>query len=337
MPDPRFYRLAAPVSLEELARLGGASAPAGPDTGLRLRAPAPLDRAGPDNFSFCERPAGRAIATGAGACFVRPDDAQWLPQGVAALLCPAPRAAFSRAADRLVALREFDPDGPPVSADAMVEPGAILEPGCRIGAGAEIGAGTRIGAGAAIGPGVAIGRDCRIGSNVVVRCALIGDRVRIGSGSVVGEAGFGVAAGPDGLIDVPQLGRVVIQDDVTLGALCAVDRAAFGETLIGLACKIDNLTQIAHNARLGRGVVVAAFGGISGSVEIGDFVQLGGRAGIADHLRVGAGARIAAGSGVLDNVPDGEVWAGYPAQPRREWVREAVALRRLARENAKRG
>ncbi len=203
-----------------------------------------------------------------------------------------------------------------------------------VGAGARIGAGTSIGPNSVIGPGVAIGRNCRLGANVAISHALIGDRVQILSGAVIGEAGFGVGASKSGVIDMPQLGRAIIQDGVTVGACSCIDRGAWEDTVVGENTKIDNLVQIAHNVRLGRNCVLAAHTGISGSVTVGDGAQFGGRAGIADHLDIGAGARIAAAAGVMKDVPAGETWAGAPARQLRRFMRETAWLARKAHSRA---
>jgi UDP-3-O-[3-hydroxymyristoyl] glucosamine N-acyltransferase len=154
--------------------------------------------------------------------------------------------------------------------------------------------------------------------------------VKILAGARIGEPGFGATAGPKGLIDIPQLGRVIIQDGVSIGANTTVDRGAFEDTVIGENSKIDNLVQIAHNVRVGRNCVMAAHTGISGSVTIGDGAQFGGRAGVADHVTIGAGARVGAAAGVMKDIPAGETWGGMPARPIRHWLKETAWLARMA-------
>ncbi len=197
-----------------------------------------------------------------------------------------------------------------------------------IGAGAEIGRGTVISANAVIGPGVTVGRDCHIGPGSSVRFALLGDRVTLLAGARIGEAGFGATAGDTGVIDIPQLGRVILQDGVTVGANSCIDRGAWDDTSVGENTKIDNLVQVGHNCRIGRNCVLAGRTGISGTVTIGDGAQLGGGVGVADHVNIGAGARLAGGTGVMRDIPAGETWAGFPARPIRRWMREIAWLTR---------
>ena len=330
MPDPRFFEGLGPVTLSELAALTGAQLV---DESLAARAVhsvATLDHAGPASITFVSdrKYMAQARETLAAACFVRTGEADALPATCAALITDQPQAAYAVAAGRLHRPRRAS--GPAVSADAQLEPDVLLGPGVVIGPGAQIGRGTRIGANTVIGPGVAIGRDCEISSNVTLGFALIGDRVRILAGTVIGEPGFGATAGPRGLIDIPQLGRVILQDGVSIGANSCIDRGAFDDTSIGENTKIDNQVQIAHNVRVGRNCVMAAHTGISGSVIIGDGAQFGGRAGVADHVTIGDRARVGAAAGVMKDIPVGETWGGMPARPIRRWMRETAWLARMA-------
>jgi UDP-3-O-[3-hydroxymyristoyl] glucosamine N-acyltransferase len=330
MPDPRFFEDLGPVPLGELAELAGAelSEPSAADA--PIRAVAIFSRAGSDTVTFLTdgRRAKNQAQTTASACFVSAADASALPPGCVALLTSAPHAGYALAAKRLHRPRWFGEAA--IAADARVEPTARIGHGVVLGPGVQIGAGTEIGPNTVIGVGVAIGRDCRIAANVTIGFALIGDRVTILAGAVIGEPGFGATAGPSGLIDIPQLGRAILQDGVTVGANSCIDRGAFDDTVIGENTKIDNLVQIAHNVRLGRNCAMAAQSGISGSVTVGDGVQFGGGAGIADHVVIGDGARIAAAAGLMNNVPAGETWGGVPARPIRQWMRETAWLAKHA-------
>jgi UDP-3-O-[3-hydroxymyristoyl] glucosamine N-acyltransferase len=347
VPDHRFYETLAPASVSELAALTGAvlagAAPAGTapqadaSPELRIEGVAPLARAGATQAAFLSdrKHLDALAATRAGAVFVAPALAGAAPAGVAVLLTPEPQAAYAKAAQRFYRARRPERDAPLVHPTAELEDDVLLGPGVVLGAGARVGRGTEIGAYSVIGPGVCIGRNCQIGSNAAVGFALIGDRVRILSGAVIGEAGFGIAGSSTGAMDIPQLGRVIIQDGVTIGACTCIDRGAYDDTVIGENTKIDNLVQVAHNCVVGRNCVLAGHVGLSGSVTVGDGAMFGGRAGIADHIAIGAGARVAAAAGVMRDIPAGETWCGAPARPIRTFMKEVAWLSRNAAGTAK--
>lgn len=338
MPDPRFFPPGPPLSVGELAEIGGCAVPGGGLAGRRLASVAPLDQAGPDDLSFLDNPKyrGDLATTGAGAVVLKGALAGEVPEGCVALVSDAPYRAYARMA---AALFPPPPASPGVHHSAVVDPSARLGEGVEvgplavIGPGAEIGPHTRIGPGAVIGPGVVIGAQARIGPQVSLMACLLGDKVVIHPGARIGQDGFGFAMSAEGHLAVPQLGRVVIGDDVEIGANTTIDRGSGSDTVIGPGCRIDNLVQIGHNVRLGRGCVVVAQVGLSGSTRVGDFAILGGQAGVAGHLTIGAGAQVAAQGGVMSDIPPGARVGGFPAQPLKEMWRQIAVLKRLARSS----
>jgi UDP-3-O-[3-hydroxymyristoyl] glucosamine N-acyltransferase len=217
-----------------------------------------------------------------------------------------------------------------IDPSAQIEEGAIIEAGAIVGPEAQIGRGTRIAAGAVIGYRVAIGRDGFVGPCATITHALIGNRVIIHAGARIGQDGFGFAMSAAGHSKVRQVGRVIIQDDVEIGANTCIDRGALKDTIIGEGSKIDNLVQIGHNVVIGRHCIIVSLTGISGSTVLEDFVAMGGQSGTAGHIRIGMGAQIAAKCGVISDIPRGETWAGFPAVPIGLWRRQAAMLKRLA-------
>jgi UDP-3-O-[3-hydroxymyristoyl] glucosamine N-acyltransferase len=334
--DPRFFRRAGPFPLATVAEVAGAEAPEGA-AGLMLTGVAPLQSAGPDEVSFLHnrKYLPDLERTSAGAVVLSAEFAARLPPGIAALITTDPHVAWARVGGLFHPDEAVIPGVHPTAVldpDAEIDPSAGIGPLAVVGAGAVIGPGCRIGAGAVIGPGVVLGRDCRIGPLASLTHALLGERVYVYPGARIGQEGFGFAMTPSGFISVPQLGRVILQDDVEIGANVTVDRGAAHDTIIGAGSRVDNLVQIGHNVHLGRSCVVVAQAGISGSTVLEDFVQVGAQAGLTGHLRIGTGARIGAQCGVMSDVAAGADVVGSPAMPVREFFRNVAVLRRLARK-----
>jgi UDP-3-O-[3-hydroxymyristoyl] glucosamine N-acyltransferase len=214
-----------------------------------------------------------------------------------------------------------------IDPQARLETNVEVEPLAVIGAGAEIGEGTRIGAGAMIGPGVRIGRDCTIAAGASILCALVGNNVIIHPGARIGQDGFGYAPGPKGgMIKIVQIGRVIIQDNVEIGANTTIDRGTMDDTVIGEGTKIDNQVQIGHNVRIGRHCGIVSQVGIAGSTVIGDGVMIGGAAAVNGHIKIGDRVQIAAMSGVASDIPAGERYGGIPARPMRDFLRDIAEI-----------
>lgn len=337
MADPRFFERAGPHSLAALAALSGASL-LDPGDGERLfRDVAPLETAGADDVTFLDnrKYLDAFTRSRAGAAFVDESAVGRAPPSMALLIARDPYKAFARAA------RAFYPEKPVAAGrapSAVIDPTAIVPSDCDIGAHVVIEAGARLGARCRVGPntviaaGVELGEDCRVGANVTLSHCLIGARVVLHPGVRIGQPGFGFAPDPQGPVKIPQLGRVIIGDDVDIGANTTIDRGSGHDTVIGPGTMIDNLVQIGHNVVLGRGCILAGLVGISGSTRLGDFVMVGGQAGFAGHLSIGGGARIAAQSGVMRDVAPGETVCGAPAVPITLFMKQVAILQRLAKK-----
>lgn len=339
--DPVFFAPSRSFTVAEIAQIVGGSV-ATPDLGQRVISKlASVNGGGGAQtlvFAADRKSAASLARLTDGAVLCSGDIAGQVPSGVAAIVTPHPQLAFALFAQRLFP-RSVTP-GPltgetgvsaraVVAEDAQIEDGAIVEAGAVIGPGAAIGTRTIIAPNAVIGPNCQIGRDSYIGPGCSVQDAMIGDFCVLHGGVRIGQDGFGFTSGPSGLQKMPQIGRVIIQDRVEIGANTTIDRGALTDTIIGEGTKIDNLVQIGHNVTIGRHCAIAGQVGISGSVAIGDFVMLGGGVGIADHLTIGDGAQLAAGAGLMHDIPARQRWSGFPAQPMKDHMREVNTIRQL--------
>lgn len=331
--DPRFFAHSGPHSLAAVTAAAGGDAPPRP---LMLTGVAPLQAAGPAEVSFFDnrKYAPALAATRAGAVVVHPEMADRVPRNTIAIIASEPYAAWARVA---ALFHPPAPVQPGIHGSAVIMPGAAIDPNAEIGplaligARAHIGPRCRIGPGAIIGEGVELGADCRIGAQATLSHAILGDRVAVYPGARIGQEGFGFALTAQGFRSVAQLGRVIIEDDAEVGANTTIDRGSLHDTVIGAGSRLDNLVQIGHNVRIGRGCVIVAQVGISGSTILEDHVMIGGQAGLIGHLRIGARARIGAQAGIMSDVAAGAEVVGSPAMPVREFFRQVATLRRLAR------
>jgi UDP-3-O-[3-hydroxymyristoyl] glucosamine N-acyltransferase len=343
---PEFIRSKRVLTAGEIAALTRAKLRDGDPADRKIGNIAPLDTAGPGDVSFLDNSKylGALATTRAGICLIAPAFAASAPGGVAVIETPHPYPAFV-AVTRALYPEVLRPtslyetkgraDGARIHATAQLEAGVTVDPFAVIGPRAQIGAGTVIAAGAVIGPDVCIGRDCAVGAGATIQHALIGDRVIIHPGTRIGQDGFGYLPSPKGHQKIPQTKRVIVQDDVEIGANCTIDRGSTRDTTIGEGTKIDNLVQIGHNCAIGRHCFIVSQVGISGSVVVGDFAVLAGQVGVADHVTIGAGAVLGGRAGVMSNVPPGARWAGFPAEPAVDWKRGQATVRRLVRQGRK--
>jgi UDP-3-O-[3-hydroxymyristoyl] glucosamine N-acyltransferase len=331
--NSRFYSRSGPYSLAIVAE---AACGVAREHELLLEGIAPLQTAGPNEVSFLDnrRYAAALEQTLAGAVVVHPDMQAWVPEGTIPILTAEPHIGWAQVAALFHPAPPVSPGVHPsaiVADSAVVDPSTEIGPLCVVEAGAEIGPGCRIGPSAVIGRGVVIGRDCRIGTHVSLSYALLGARVCVYPGARIGQDGFGFGPTKTGFLSAPQLGRVVLEDDVEVGANTTIDRGSMRDTVIGAGSRLDNLVQIGHNVVLGRCCVIVAQVGISGSTVLEDFVRVGGQAAMAGHLRIGRGAQIGAQAGVISDLPSGSIVLGSPAQPKQEFFRQVVTLKRMAR------
>lgn len=333
MGDARFFARSGPFTIDAIAQVANGVSGACMESRV-FSGVSPLQSATADQVSFLDnrRYATALDGTRAGAVIVHPDMASRVPTGSVAIVTKATYEGWARVAGMF---HPVAPTAPGVHPTCVISPGATIHstaeigPFCMIESGADIGAGCRIGPYVSIGAGVIIGPDCRIGSHASVSHAMIGARVYIYPGARIGQEGFSFANTPTGFLSIPQLGRVVIGDDVEVGANTTIDRGSVRDTVIGAGSRLDNLVQIGHNVQMGRCCVIVAQVGISGSTVLEDFVQVGGQAAMAGHLHIGRGAQIGAQAGVIADAAPGAILLGSPAQSRYDFLRGVAIVRKL--------
>jgi UDP-3-O-[3-hydroxymyristoyl] glucosamine N-acyltransferase len=335
--DPRFFQRSGPISLAAIRDAAQGIITHQDEGGRWLQGVAPLQIATSEQVSFLDnrRYATALAASRAGVILVHPDMANRVPAGSIAVVTTEPYLAWARVCTLFHPAPPVHPGIHPsavLGVNVRIHPSAEIGPFVVIGSGAEIGERCRVGAGSVLGPGVVLGDDCRVGAHVTLSHALVGHRVVIHTGARIGQEGFGFAIAKDGFHSVPQLGRVILEDDVDIGANTTVDRGSARDTVIGAGSRLDNLVQIGHNVRIGRACVIVAQVGVSGSTVIEDQVMLGGQVGVAGHVRIGRGAKVGGQAGVMSDIAAGAEMVGSPAQPAREFFRQIALFRRMLRK-----
>ncbi len=337
MADPRFFNSKGPFKLAELATLVGAEISGAGRDDLVIDDVSSLHDANAAQISFFDNVKYKDdfMVSAAGACIVSPKMATFAPDGMTLLVSDSPYKSYALIAQHFYPIDNDD------LADTIIHPSAVVAQSAEIGTGSHIKAGVVIEGGVKIGRSVCIepnavisqnveiGDGCVIGANASISHALIGNNVRLYPGVRIGQDGFGFAIDPAGHVKVPQLGRVIIDDSVEVGANTTIDRGAGPDTHIGQGSWIDNLVQIGHNVKIGRGCIIIAQTGVAGSTVLEDYAVLAAQVGVAGHLTIGMGARIAAQSGIMRDVPAGSEVMGSPAMPAKQHMRQVAMLKKM--------
>ena len=331
MIDTNFFVKKAEFNLAQIAEICGAALQNADRGGEMIRDINTMDKAGEGEICFFydrkKKAAGAEIK--ASACVTTAELAPFVAPAAAVLVCGNPKTAFLTLNEAMYAEKR---PAAGIAETAKIDPTAKVGEGCSIADYAVIGAGAEIGAGTVVEPFAVIGENCRIGAHACIAYTIMGNNCYIYNGARIGQDGFGFQTINGVHKRIPQLGRVIIGNDVEIGACTCVDRGAMDDTVIGDGTRVDNLVQIAHNDKLGRGCILVSMTGIAGSCTFGDYVVCGGQSGFADHLKIGSGAQIAAQSGIMRDIEPGTVVMGSPAVPFKDFMRQVAFLQKNSKK-----
>lgn len=334
MADPRFHTRTGVKTLKELSDISGAIVQG--DGNHKIDDVAPLDKAGTHQISFFDNVKYKHAFknTKAGACIVNQAMVEFAPKNCQLLISKNPYKSYALIAQAFYPAAMPTADISPavhIHDSAEIGRGCVIEAGAVIAEGVKLGQGCWVEANAVVGRNVEIGKNSRIGANSTISHAIIGEATRLYAGVRIGQDGFGFAIDPAGHVKVPQLGRVIIGNHVEIGANSCIDRGAGPDTIIGDGTWIDNLVQIGHNVKIGKGCVIVAQAGIAGSTTLEDYVVVAAQAGISGHLKIGMGSQIAGQTGVMQDLPAGSKVMGYPALPIKQFMRQVATLKKLTK------
>ena len=338
MADPRFFEVEGPFNIEQLAQISGSEIGERKEDSVQYVDLAPLSSATDREVSFIDNPRyiDEFLITEAGAIIVSPSLVDRAPLTATLLINEDPYLGFAKLTQAFYPLYlkhdGFVDLGASVHPSAKVGVNVIIESGAVISKGASVGNETVVGANSFVGPGVGIGSNCFIGANVTLTHCIIGNENIIHPGVRIGQDGFGFSPGKLSHTKIIQLGRVIIGDQIEIGANTTIDRGSGPDTIIGDGTKIDNLVHIAHNVQIGKGCFITAQNGFAGSARIGNFVSFGGQAAIIGHITVGDGAKVSGRSAVTKDIAPGKIVAGNPAQNARDHWKGLAKLKGLVKE-----
>jgi len=337
MVDQRFFQKSNEVTLKQIIKHCKISLPKGANKNLLFSDISSLDKAKSNHISFLDNTLyiEKFKKSKAGACFLRKQFLNITPKNMIPLVTENPYHAFAITAHIFYSSKNISQGIHPkshIEGNAQYDKSVQIDPGAVISSDVEIDTNCKIGANTVILSGVKIGKNTLIGSNCSIGYSILGSNIKIHNGVKIGQDGFGFAENIKGYLKMPQLGRVIIEDNVEIGANTTIDRGTNPDTIIGRGSKLDNLVQIGHNVVIGKNCIIVSQTGISGSTVFGNNVIVGGQVGIAGHLKIGNNVKIAAKSGVMKNIENNGIVGGVPAIPIKNWHRQTIILKNLLKK-----